>query len=722
MSMSARVGAYVLVTVLAGCGGTAPDVPDPAAPAGDAAPGGPAWEVDSPDPTAEPDASADSGFGDPAEPDADPAVDPDPALDPDSGEAPDGDPDPAPDPEDDPAPDDTPDPDEPPCALQEFTYDPGDRLLASVHVAGSFNDWDPASWPLQWDADRGLWATERELDDGRHTYKFVLDGDAWVADPTAAETEDDGFDGLNSVRTVDCAPDEGGLCGDVTVFDWRDAVMYFALVDRFHDSDGLVQPVDGATEGDPATGPSGQFAGGDLAGVVDKIPYLTDLGVTALWLSAPYANRQASGGAVDPAADHRRYSTYHGYWPSPADVDWTDPSSPDPRPQVDPRIGDDAGLRAVVEAAHGQDMKVLLDYVMNHVDVDSGLYRAHPDWFARREGGFALCAPENLWDDPWWGTRCAFTDYLPPFDFEVDAARRWSVNDAVWWASEMGIDGYRLDAIKHVSTAWLTDLRQAIDQAVAEPEGGRFYLVGETFAYDDPELIRSFVEPGRMLDGQFDFPQRARLCEATLTRQQGFDEYARWADAQAGFYGPDAVMTTWIGNHDVPRAIHLATGELQSCREGSHAGNSWTDRFQQPADPAAYEQLGVAFAAMLTAPGIPLLYYGDEIGLAGGGDPDNRRLMPWDGLSQAQLALREEVKNLTRLRAANPVLSRGRRTTLHADADTWAFRMDGCGQASPPMIVALNRGDQPVTLELGDHGSIQVAARSYEVRRAAPAR
>lgn len=627
-----------------------------------------------------------------------------------------------------------------PCDLVLFRYDPGGQRHETVHVAGSFNAgpdgrWPETiadgGWPMTWDAERGVWYLKRRLEDGTYLYKFVIDESRWIADPANPLTEPDGFDGQNSVLVVDCGAGPGA-CGDLEAFDWRDAVMYFAMVDRFHDADGRVEPVPGASGGDAARGPSGQYAGGDLPGVTAKIPYLRDLGVTALWISAPYENRDAAGAAIDPRADPHHYSGYHGYWPSPADIDYSDPADPTPRPAVESRIGTEQDLRDLIDAAHAAGIKVLFDYVMNHVDIDSGLYRAHPDWFARRDGRFALCGPENLWDDPYWGTRCAFTDYLPPFDFENAAARAWSVADAVWWAREFGIDGYRLDAIKHVPPVWLTDLRAALDEAFPEPAGGRFYLVGETFTYDDRDLIKSFVDPATKLDGQFDFPLKKRLCEALFRPEGSLDALAGWMAGNDGAYGPGALMTTWIGNHDIPRAIHFASGQIANCTEGSHPGNGWTDGFRQPADAAAYERLGLAFAVLMTNPGIPLVYYGDEIGLAGGGDPDNRRLMPWDdaALSPAQRSLRETVATLARIRAENPVLGRGRRLSLSADRDTWVYRLTGCGAGSPDVTVALNRADAPrdVRLPAGAYvdlmtgaevegGATTLAPRSFRVLR-----
>lgn len=639
----------------------------------------------------------------------------------------------------------------PPCNQHTFEYE--NASAQSVWLTGTFTQWAPtvAQGALQMEeVSPGFFTLTFDVEPpGRHEYKFIVDGDTWVDDPNNPDRVPDGVNGFNSVVVL-CED----ACGDLEEFDWRDAVMYFAMVDRFFDANpGNNQPVPGATGGNASSGPSGQYEGGDLAGVTEKMPYLADLGVTALWLSAPYDNRDAAGAAINPGADPNMYSGYHGYWPSPPNVDFSDLQNPSPRPLVEPKIGTEAELRALVEAAHGatsangDGIKVLFDYVMNHVDDQSGLFQAHPDWFARDNGQFKLCGSQcgggQCWDDSFWGTRCAFTSYLPPFDFDNAAARAWSVNDALWWAQEFNLDGYRLDAIKHVPIPWLTDLRTRLNQAFAEPEGGRFYLVGETFDYDNRDNLARFVDPERMLDGQFDFPFKARLCESVFYGQMSMADFAGWMTGNDVFYGPGALMTTWLGNHDIPRAIHYAArqiegyepGAFSACRRGSDTTNGWTQSFSTPSDPAAFERLGLGFAIMMTNPGVPLIYYGDEIGLAGGGDPDNRRMMPWSDaqLTQDQLQLRSNVRQLARIRAENKVISRGRRQTLSAEQDTWVYKMSGCGEGAAPVTIAINRADSPrsVNVPAGNYlnlmdssaatgGQVQLGARSFLVLREQP--
>lgn len=628
----------------------------------------------------------------------------------------------------------------PPEACAETLRLEGYTSATEVVLTGSFTSWAATSGEgaIAMTADATGWQVDYEFEPGVHQYKFVVDGATWLHDTTNPEAESDGFGGFNSIYRCNVA----GVCGSPDDFDWRDTVMYFAMVDRFFDSDNISDPVPGVTDGDATIGSSGQYEGGDLPGVADKIPYLADLGVTSLWLSAPFENRNSAGQGL---ADNNQYSGYHGYWPSPDNIDYSDPNNPSPRPSVESRIGDEQNLRAIIDAAHaatganGEGMKVLFDYVMNHVDYDSGLFGAHPDWFAYDGPGFKLCGSDcgghSCWDDSYWGTRCAFTDYLPPLDLYNDDARAWSVNDAIWWAREMGIDGYRLDAIKHVPLSWLTDLRSRLDAEFPSPDGDRFYLVGETFDYFNRDLLKSFVNSETMLDGQFDFPYKRELCEAVFNPFGNLGDFSAFMDGNDHFYDISAtnpsLMTTWIGNHDIPRTVHFANWRFGNCTEGSHGGNSWSSgSFQQPGNPEPYERMALAYAIMMTNPGIPLIYYGDEVGLAGGGDPDNRRMMPWNdqSLNAHQLALRAKVRELARMRGELKSLGRGSRQTLSADGDTWVYRRGGCGQGFDDVVVAINRADssRSVTIPAGsytdrmtgndvDGGSYDLAARDFLV-------
>ncbi|RZL19185.1 MAG: hypothetical protein EOO89_04100, partial [Pedobacter sp.] len=241
--------------------------------------------------------------------------------------------------------------------------------------------------------------------------------------------------------------------------------------------DGISLPVDDVTANDPRIESSAQYAGGDFQGVMQKLPYLAKLGVNALWLSAPYDNRDKAGPAWNTSVDPNLYSAYHGYWPAPEYIDYTNPLKPNPTPKVEPRYGTADDLKSLVDTAHQttanlQKMKVLFDYVMKHVDSESGLYKRKPEWFVTPNGTARVCADGNLWNDVYWGTRCSFKEYLPSFDFYKEEPVEWSIADALWWAREFKADGFRIDAVKHVPLSWVESLRKKIDLEIG---GKDFY-------------------------------------------------------------------------------------------------------------------------------------------------------------------------------------------------------------------------------------------------------
>ena len=602
-----------------------------------------------------------------------------------------------------------------PLDRKYFTFHPGNRDLSHmlwIHVAGDFNGWPTCSaaeshdeYQLKPKGDGSYETLWEHMPEGRHEYKYVIcyddfrnpspgmTGDEWLTPADADATANDGNGGFNGVYigpNTTCDDDE---------FDWHDAVMYYAVVDRFFDGDpsNNSQVPDVSREIKYAGGQSwvisGQYEGGDFKGLTEKLSYIQDLGANAIWLSAPYDNRDVSGEASSEY-DHHTYSGYHGYWPSPLNSDYSSPDNPSPEPKVESHYGTSEELRELIEKTHERGMKVIFDYVMNHVDANSALYQAH-----RGDGWF--------YDDypPSPGMR--FNDYLPVFNFTNDWARNWSVNDARWWAKHYGIDGYRLDAIKHVipeeaketprwsQANWLMDLRNRLNQDIRNPAGGRFYMVGETFSYDE-KYIKKFVDDQTKLDGQFDFPLKDKLC-GQFFYEAATDLLANFEVGNSYYYGANAIMTNFISNHDLPRAIHLANRQF-GCTDGSDsASNGWTENYLQPGEdnPAPYERLALAYAFLMTIPGIPLIYYGDEIGLAGGGDPDNRRSMIWDEnqINARQKELRAKLKKLLRIRKEHKVLSRGKMTNVqtHNDDATWVYKMSGACQEE--IYIGLNRSD-----------------------------
>jgi glycosidase len=561
--------------------------------------------------------------------------------------------------------------------------------LIGDYRSDSWTNGDPMTFDgTKWTVSVGVpWATQV-------IYKFHIaynDGtaDKYLPDPNNPTQVSDGFGGFNSVfagMTCDswtCASTQIS-CSAAPVapgsFDWRDAVIYWAFVDRFLDGD--------ATNNFPIsdvklTGNAANWQGGDWKGLTSKITdgYLTSLGVNALWISVPVDNAESVG----QGDDGQWYTGYHGYWPR----DLTIPEK---------RFGTTAELQTLVTTAHANKIKVILDYAMHHVHKDSAVWTAHQNdgWFhpLMQAGQACVCGTGACQYDGTYAKTCWFRDYLPTFDFASAAARQFSVDNTMSWIKTYGLDGFRLDAVKHIETAWLTDLRTRLLTDVEATTKQHVYLVGETFT-GDRNLIKSFISPCTMLDGQFDFPLRAQLDQNVLMRTGKMGDLVTFMDSNVSFYGP-SVMSTFLGNHDVPRSIHFSDDTpLWADVWANGKDRNWSNQPGQPANASAYERLAVGFAVLWTNRGAPMIYYGDEIGLAGAGDPDNRRMMPWTAYSTAQQALLAKVKKLGALRAAHSALRRGDRTTLSYDDDSWVYQMvDG----SDRVYVALNRSDAAKTV------------------------
>jgi glycosidase len=538
------------------------------------------------------------------------------------------------------------------------------RYKGNASTVSLRGDFAPDGWttglPMTKNGD--TWeATVPVADNQVIVYKFVVDG-TWIADPENPRKSPDGYGMFNSVVRADC-----DQCPARQAIDWRDAVMYFVMIDRFADGDPSNNaPVPGVEQ-------PGQYQGGDFVGITQKIEagYFAELGINTLWITSPIDNADNS----NPGSDGHNYSGYHGYWPADLNA-------------AESKYGSEAELKQMIDTAHAHGIQVLVDYVMNHVHTQSPIYAQHPEWFWPNDngsGGNCVCGGGCSWDSE--RLRCWFDPFLPDFDFRNADARRWSVENAVQWAKKLGVDGFRLDAVKHIETSWLTDVRARVNAEVAFDQ--KFYMVGET--YDGSrDIIKSYVNPNTMLDGQFDFPLRASILEKIVRRDGQMNDLVGFLDSNDSFYGTGSVMSTFIGNHDVPRAIHTAQDTPMF---GAWDGGKWAAWSGQPSLPTSanpFERLMVAYTLLYTIPGIPMIYYGDEWGMPGAGDPDNRRFMQWSGYTSNQQKLRDWLAALGKIRNEHASTRRGTRQTIGVSADVFVYKMSTTGDA---VIVALNRSD-----------------------------
>jgi glycosidase len=452
-------------------------------------------------------------------------------------------------------------------------------------------------------------------------------------------------------------------------FEWRDALIYMVMTDRFRNGDPSNDP------GDVGASPGAGWHGGDLQGVTQAIRdgWFDQLGVRAIWLT-PF-NTNPPGVYAD-ADDFHQVAGYHGYWPT------------EPR-QVDPRLGGDAALREMVAEAHAHGIRILMDLVANHVHQDHPYYREHPEWF----NSGCICGTGGC---DWTARRldCLFRPYMPDLNWEHREASEQFLADALWWLEEYDLDGFRVDAVKHVVDGAIFNLGTRVRERF-ETAGTRYFLMGETaMGWDgsagpteggNPEnygTISRYIEPYG-LDGQFDFVLYYAAALQFLGDARGMLHVDYWTQASLQQYPDGAVMTPYIGSHDTSRFLSLQS-------QPDRANNKWDNLPFAPDSDEAYDRMYVALAWMLAIPGAPLLYYGDEHGEFGGADPDNRHVMRFeDGLSPRESRQLARVRALGRARQDLPGLRRGPYRPLLVTEAIWAV---GRGTGDDLVIAIVNRG------------------------------
>ena len=428
---------------------------------------------------------------------------------------------------------------------------------------------------------------------------------------------------------------------------WGEGLLYQVMIDRFRG--------DGGASLAPPPNP-GARAGGTLDGVLAELEAGTfeQLGVTGLWLSPVYTNPLE---AREGRGDGHMYEGYHGYWPL------------DPR-TVEPRIGGEAALRAVIAAAHARGIRVIFDLVPNHVYEASERYTSSPPDQWNMSDPPCVCGLDGC--D--WGRHiqtCWFTDYLPDLRMQHPDSLRWAYEDAIWWSREFDADGLRIDAVPMMPRAATRRIAAELREGVA-PRGLQF-LLGEVYTGPGAwgvEAIRYYLGPDG-LDSVFDFPLMWAIRAAVARESSGFAEVEDMlAQIDRATAGSGAVLGQILGNHDTTRFFSEAHGDA--------SGDPWAAPAEQAADPQAFARQRTALTLLLTLPGLPVIYYGDEIGLAGGNDPDNRRVLPaWDALTPEQAATRAVVRRLGTLRACLPALRTGVRAAVLVADDLYVYTRGG---------------------------------------------
>lgn len=460
----------------------------------------------------------------------------------------------------------------------------------------------------------------------------------------------------------------------------KDAVFYQVFPDRFARSGRVDYP--GELEAWDAPPTHYGFKGGDLYGVADRLDHLAALGVTAIYLNPVFSS----------ASNHR----YHTY-------DYM---------TVDPLLGGDAALRELLDKAHARGMRVILDGVFNHASrgfwpfnhiLETGLGSPYLDWFhvdrerlraglplraypsqsaaeaeqAAREDGpdrFGQEEISSLGYTAWWNLPA-----LPKLNTDNPKVRAYLMAVAEHWI-RFGADGWRLDVAAEIDDDdFWREFRRRVKGI--NPDA---YIVAEIW-HEDHRWLQ-----GDQFDAYMNYPlgfAALSFAAAGHRNQEAIDAHGdvranvRWEDG-AGFlarvhhqlttYDPaiTAVQLNLLGSHDMPRILTIC---------GDDRSSVW-----------------LASLVQMTVPGAPCIYYGDEIGMAGGHDPFCRGAFPWDGAAWDRQTL-AYLAGLVALRHAEPALRRGTFTPLASDELTAAY---GMGNAKAAYIVALNAGEEPATLRV----------------------
>ena len=449
---------------------------------------------------------------------------------------------------------------------------------------------------------------------------------------------------------------------------YQNDIIYFVLTDRFY---GKPNPagLEGVDKSNPFS-----YHGGNLDGIMEKVPYLKKLGITALWITPVYLQMQSPRVRAQP---------YHGYWA----LDFN---------AVDPHLSIDNGrypagsklyLKDLADKLHENSIKLILDMVVNHVGYDHpGTTNSEPNptpirshWFNQR----GLDSNHNVIEGELAG--------LPDLDLDQLEVIDYQINTIASWIREAGIDCIRMDTAKHVERGFWTHFKNQIR--------GRFpdvSMLGEALVFNIDDLTDYQKYWG--FDSLFDFPVQQAM-ERVFVHGAGLTVFYSPFDVGAGIFERDTHysnhnrLVSLLDNHDLPHRFITAA-----------LNNFGHDRRM------AADILKLAVTFMFTTRGIPQIYYGTEIGMEGGGDPDNRRDFEWEKIGpdnevKPDYPLEKEIFDHTRklisLRREHEAFYSGSFVCLYVDYFLLVCLSYSFGSVA---ITAFHNG----TLPMGDYVHIDI--------------
>jgi alpha-amylase len=408
---------------------------------------------------------------------------------------------------------------------------------------------------------------------------------------------------------------------------WEGKTIYNVMTDRFFDGDKS------NNINTDRNNPEG-FHGGDWQGIVDKLDYLKDMGVEVLWISCPYENQKGFFGK----------DGYHGYWP----VDFL---------SVEKNFGSVKKLGEVVEKAHQKGIKVIMDVVINHTGYN------HPftadtnynDWF-HHEGKLGVLAAF-----PYHAEHQSL-DGLPDLRQENREVSDYLIKVHEWWAQQTGIDGFRVDAVRHVPIDFLREFNEKLCES-----DRHFFTLGECF-WKSSNYVSRYQRRG--IESSFDFPVGLKLrgVFANSNRFPGFLQKIKKL-----CFGNKKEMKEIITNKRITMKSLLKQFDQDDYYDnpkklGTLVDNHDMDRFMTLAG-GNKNQLKSALAFIYAIRGMPTLYYGTEAGMEGPEGSENRQDMEF-GKNPDIL---EALKKLSAARKESMSLQYGGQRALYIDNECCAI-------------------------------------------------
>jgi len=466
----------------------------------------------------------------------------------------------------------------------------------------------------------------------------------------------------------------------------RNDVIYLIMPDRFADGDPNNNMPQRAAPGTFDRKAAKAYHGGDFKGIQDHLPYFKDLGVTTLWLT--------------PVVDNDNVTeTYHGY----GAIDLY---------SVEDHFGTLQQCQLLVVAAHQQGIKVLFDMVPNHVGPN------HPWATSQPSPGWLHGTPQNHINtdydyppvtDPHAmekNYRSAlngwFANVLPDLAQENPLVAQYLLQNAYWWMETAGLDGLRIDTFPYVPRTFWTNYLQRL-----EAKYPNFFAVGEVYNFEPP-VVSYFAGGHTGFDGidthlptTFDFPMNSAIREVVNhgTSAKEIVDVLR----QDRLYPHPELLVTFMGNHDMKRFM-------------TDAGGSTT-------------KLKLGFSLLLTLRGIPQIYSGDEVAMAGGEDPDNRRDFPGGfpgdernaftaaGRTPEEQDVYAHVQGLLRLRRDHPALREGEQKHVVVADDYYVFTRETSDER---LLIVFYKGEASKGIDVDLTGTSIANAKGFTSLNSAP--